>query len=118
LLLGGLNPLWSGALGSPQLSAGLSAERRGYSSYSLSSPSYEIDAADGSALPYVGVGYTGLFGKRNLTGLGWGFSADLGLAPRSPVRFGNAPGIQPSAGELARDLHLNPMLHLGVSYAF
>lgn len=118
LLVGSGNPLWSGAFGATQLAPGLNSERRDVSSYSLAT---ESDAGDGNALTYVGLGYTGLFGKRSLTGIGWGFSADLGLttlSPRSLVRLGSGGGGQLSASELVRDLQLNPMLHLGVSYAF
>jgi hypothetical protein len=121
LLMGSRNPLWSGAFGATQLAPGLNAERRDVSSYSLAPLGTDADAGDGNALTYVGLGYTGLFGKRPLTGIGWGFSADLGLmtlSPRSAVRLGNAGYGQPSATELVRDLQLNPMLHLGVSYAF
>lgn len=121
LLMGSRNPLLSGAFGATQLAPGLSAERRDFSSYSLAPLAAESDAGDGNALTYVGLGYTGLFGKRPLTGIGWGFSADLGLmtlSPRSSVRLGNAGYGQPSVTELVRDLQLNPMLHLGVSYAF
>lgn len=121
LLIGSRNSLWSGAFGATQLAPGLNAERRELSSYSLAPLAADGDVGDGSALPYVGLGYTGLFGKRPLTGMGWGFSADLGLislSPRSAVRLGNAGVGQTSVTELVRDLQLNPMLHLGVSYAF
>ncbi|RZT95022.1 hypothetical protein [Rivibacter subsaxonicus] len=121
LLLGTRNPLWSGALGGTQLAPGLSAEHRDYNRYSLTGLPLDPDGNDSAALPYVGIGYTGLFGKRPLTGVGWGFSADLGmmsLSPASAVRLGNVLGGQQSAGDLVRDLQLNPMLHLGVSYAF
>jgi hypothetical protein len=64
-----------------------------------------------SAVPYLGVGYTGL----SLRG-GWGFSADVGLVG-SGVRLGGAnSGTQ--ADELLRELRLTPILQLGVSYSF
>ncbi|MEN9544726.1 MAG: hypothetical protein RLZZ598_1559 [Pseudomonadota bacterium] len=119
VLLGTRNPLWSGALGGTQLAPGLSADHRDHNRYSLTG--FDSDSGDPTALPYIGVGYTGLFGKRPLTGLGWGFSADLGLmslSPGSVVRLGNVLGGQQSVNELVRELQLSPMLHLGVSYAF
>lgn len=121
LLTGSRNPLWSGAFGATQLAPGLNSERRDVNTYSLAPLGTESEASDSNALTYVGLGYTGLFGKRPLTGIGWGFSADLGLmtlSPRSSVRLGSGSSSQPSATELVRDLQLNPMLHLGVSYAF
>ena len=68
-------------------------------------------AETGGAVPYVGVGYTGL----SLRG-GWGFSADIGLVG-SGVRFGrSSTGSQ--VDELLRELRLTPVLQLGVSYSF
>jgi hypothetical protein len=64
------------------------------------------------AWPYVGVGYTGI----SLRG-GWGFTADLGLAAQNlgaAVRLGSSPGLD----EVLRDLRLQPLLQLGVSYRF
>jgi len=69
----------------------------------------------GDALPYVGLGYTGLAGKG-----GWGFSADLGLMalnPGSAVKLGRVFTGQ-SLDDAVRDLRLSPMLQLGVSYSF
>lgn len=116
-LIGAHSLLGAGTLGTSMLAPGYVSDRR---SYSLSAPMLG-DAADNISVPYVGVGYTGLIGKRGLTGEGWGISADLGLTalqPRSSVRFGQALGAQPSAVDLVRDLQLNPMVHVGVSYAF
>jgi hypothetical protein len=68
-------------------------------------------AESGGAVPYVGVGYTGL----SLRG-GWGFSADIGLVG-SGVRFGrSSAGSQ--VDDLLRELRLTPVLQLGVSYSF
>jgi hypothetical protein len=84
------------------------------SSFTLNSrarmaPDASNDAA--GAVPYLGIGYTGL----SLRG-GWGFSADVGLVG-SGVRLGRAnSGTQ--ADELLRELRLTPMLQLGVSYSF
>lgn len=116
-LIGSSGTLGIGALGSSLLAPGYAAERR---NYSLSAPALAGDAAEFAAVPYVGVGYTGLIGKRGLTGAGWGVSADLGmtaLQPRSSIRLGQVPSGLP-LGDLVRDLQLNPMVHVGVSYAF
>ena len=78
-----------------------------------------LDAVDrdaGSAVPYVGVGYSNVFDKGR-----WGVSADLGLIALRPsgggLRLGRAFGVQTSDDSL-RDLRLAPMLQLGVSYSF
>jgi hypothetical protein len=70
--------------------------------------------ASAGALPYLGVGYTGLSARG-----GWGFSADLGLIGAAP----RTPGLQwqrsgPSLDEMLRDLRLTPTVQLGVSYSF
>ena len=70
----------------------------------------------GHAVPYVGVGYTGL----SLKG-GWGFTADVGLMalnPSSGLRLrGVASGSQ-SLDDVLRDLRITPVLQLGLSYSF
>jgi hypothetical protein len=66
---------------------------------------------DASAIPYLGVGYTGM----SLRG-GWGFSADVGLVG-SGVRLGR-PIAGNQVDELLQELRLTPMLQLGVSYSF
>jgi hypothetical protein len=79
------------------------------SSRARMAPDAANDAA--GAVPYLGVGYTGL----SLRG-GWGFSADVGLVG-SGVRLGRSVnGTQ--ADELLRELRLTPILQLGVSYSF
>jgi hypothetical protein len=75
-----------------------------------------IDAPDTTALPYVGVGYSGL----SLRG-GWSVSADLGLvalAPGHAVKLGRVLGGTQGLDELLRDLRLSPVIQLGVSYSF
>lgn len=67
--------------------------------------------ADSSAIPYVGIGYTGM----SVRG-GWGFSADVGLVG-SGVRLGRPVGGT-QVDELLQELRLTPMLQLGVSYSF
>jgi hypothetical protein len=73
-------------------------------------------AADASAVPYLGLGYTGMAGKG-----GWGFSADLGvmaLSPGSAVKLGRVFTGGQSLDDALRDMRLSPMLQLGVSYSF
>lgn len=72
--------------------------------------------ADSAALPYLGVGYSGL-GARN----GWSFSADFGLvalAGGNAVRLGRVVGGTQGVDELVRDLRLTPVLQFGASYSF
>jgi hypothetical protein len=61
-----------------------------------------------SAVPYLGIGYTGMASRS-----GWGFSADVGV-----IRLGPSPGAAPSAEELIRELRLTPVVQVGVSYSF
>ena len=69
-----------------------------------------------SAVPYVGIGYSGL----SLRG-GWGFTADVGLAGTVGgglrARRDGALGSQ-GVDELLRELRLTPVLQFGASYAF
>lgn len=73
------------------------------------------------AAPYLGLGYTG-----SAAGGSLGLFADLGLRglkPRSRVRLGGTGGEiwrneYESAGWRLRDWNLEPVLQLGVSYAF
>ncbi len=65
-----------------------------------------------SAMPYVGIGWSGVSLRK-----GWGVSADLGLALRGSnggLRIGSGPSLD----DLLRELRLTPMLQIGVSYAF
>jgi hypothetical protein len=88
----------------PAGNGGLTLETRSISSR------FARDGAD-LALPYLGVGYTGL----SVRG-GWGFTADVGLVGTG-VRFGRSnAGAQ--VDDLLRELRLTPMLQLGVSYSF
>lgn len=99
--------LGAGSLGLPAGGEGLSVDRR------LLGGAADADGAS-TALPYLGIGYTGLSSR------GWGFSADLGVAltPSSPVRFGRAYPASPALDDALRELRLSPVLQLGVSYAF
>lgn len=65
-----------------------------------------------SAVPYLGVGWSGMSARG-----GWGLSADLGVAARAStggLRVGNAMALD----DLLREWRLTPMVHVGVSYAF
>lgn len=73
-------------------------------------------ASDASAVPYVGLGYTGAWSKS-----GWGFSADLGLmalAQGSAVKLGRGFTGGQSLDDALRDMRLSPLVQLGVSYSF
>lgn len=98
VLFGPRSPPWSGPGG-----GGLfSIDRRLLSA----SPDGSTDSATS---PYVGIGYTGL----SLKG-GWGFSADVGVLAAG--RFGR--GLGQSLDDQVRDMRLQPVLQLGVSYSF
>jgi len=65
-----------------------------------------------SAVPYVGIGWSGM----SIRG-GWGLTADLGFAAR-PLNGGLRVGNTMALDDLLRELRLTPVLHVGVSYAF
>lgn len=65
-----------------------------------------------SAVPYLGVGWSGL----SVRG-GWGLTADFGFAAR-PLGGGLRVGNTMALDDLLRELRLTPVLHVGVSYAF
>lgn len=69
-----------------------------------------------SAWPYLGIGYAG-------TGLkgDWGFSADVGLAAQNPGavgQIGRAFNGSMAFSDALRELRLQPVVRLGVSYKF
>jgi hypothetical protein len=69
-----------------------------------------------SAWPYLGIGYAG-------TGLkgDWGFSADVGLAAQNPGavgQIGRAFNGDMAFSDALRELRLQPVVRLGVSYKF
>lgn len=103
LVLGARPTLWAGQPGGQ---AGfLSSERL---------PSIDPRAESG-ALPYIGVGYSGLGGRS-----GWSFSADFGLmalGAGNAVRLGRSGNYQ-GVDDLVRELRLTPVLQIGASYAF
>ena len=69
-----------------------------------------------STQPYLGIGYSDVSLKTS-----WGFWADIGLVVQSP---GNALGLgrvlsgTQGVDELMRELRMEPMVQLGVSYSF
>ena len=70
------------------------------------------NVGDNAALPYLGLGYTGLSARS-----GWSFSADLGLIAQSPgsvLRLGRGQSLD----DVVRELRLEPVLQFGVSYSF
>lgn len=103
------------ALGTPALSAsqgmGLTLSR----SLRLTGSVGEASSEPWTAVPYVGIGYSGL----SLRG-GWGFTADVGLAGTAGglrTRREGALGVQ-GVDDLLRELRLTPVLQFGASYAF
>jgi len=68
-----------------------------------------------SAVPYLGIGYSGI----SLRG-GWGFTADVGLAGTAGgLRTRREAGLGAQGAEdLLRELRLTPVLQFGASYAF
>jgi hypothetical protein len=80
-------------------------------------PISPVDASvDSATVPYLGVGYSNLWGKS-----GWSFSADLGVVSQNPssvVRFGRVFGGSQGLDDVIRDMRLAPVIQLGVSYSF
>lgn len=112
VILGPRGQLWAGhAVGSGN---GFSI---GSQPFGPSAMPYANDpGSDTVALPYVGLGYTGLSVHS-----GWRFSADLGLVAQSPgnaSRLGRALGGGQNLDDAVRDLRIAPLLQVGASYAF
>ena len=109
------SPFWAGQA-SLTASRGLLGVERQFSR-SLSAPLAAPDnAAEPSAVPYFGVGYTGLSARSR-----WSFSADLGMVARSPgqaLKLGRVLTGSQGVDDLLRELRLAPLLQLGVSYSF
>ena len=99
----------------PTLGRSFSIERRSLGSFALTTPNTD-NPSDPAAVPYVGVGYTGLSTKG-----GWGFSADVGLMalnPGSAVKLGRVFGGNQSLDDVLREMRLSPIVQVGVSYSF
>jgi hypothetical protein len=115
IVVGARNNLW-GTPGAAPASGLLSVNRRLFGQ----SPAVSLSAADASAdsatLPYIGIGYSSLAARS-----GWSFSADLGLVSLNPgnaVRFGRVFVGGQNVDDVVHDMHLSPVLQLGVSYSF
>jgi hypothetical protein len=83
---------------------------------SASWPLADQAASEANAVPYLGLGYTGVSVKG-----GWGFSADVGvmaLNPSSAVKLGRVLGGGQSLDDALREMRVSPVLQLGVSYSF
>lgn len=79
-------------------------------------PSADSAAPENNAVPYLGLGYTGVSVKGS-----WGFSADVGmmaLNPGSAVKLGRVVGGGQSLDDVLRAMRVSPLLQLGVSYSF
>jgi hypothetical protein len=114
VLIGARSPLLSSA--APSTSGGLLASSRHLFGASPAAIGSSDLSADGSTVPYVGIGYSNLWPKS-----GWSVSADLGVVSQSPgnvVRFGRVVGGSQSLDDVVRDMRLAPVVQLGVSYSF
>jgi hypothetical protein len=113
LIVGPRTALWTARPSAAALGSIFSVDRRLFDA-SASLPGSDA-WADSGALPYLGVGYSGL----SLRG-GWSVSADLGLVAQSPgaVKLGRMLGGTQGLDDLLRDLRLSPVIQLGVSYSF
>lgn len=79
----------------------------------LAMPGLEASAEPWAAVPYLGVGWSGMSARG-----GWGLSADLGIAGRSSGNGGLRINGGQSLDDLLRELRITPMVQVGVSYAF
>jgi hypothetical protein len=106
--------LLSTAAGTGLTGRAFSADRRQLGSFGWTNNADM--AGDPGAVPYVGVGYTGLSSSGS-----WGFSADLGvmaLDPNSAVKLGRVFSGNQSLDDVLREMRLSPLVQLGVSYSF
>jgi hypothetical protein len=103
-----LDTLRLGQAGGLRLTSGLLLSQR--------SGSYATENDSRSAWPYLGIGYSGSGARGD-----WGFSADVGMAAQSlgaAVRLGRVLNGGLSVGDALRELRLQPVVRLGVSYTF
>ena len=115
VIVGSRSPLWSGQA-SLSASRGLLGVERQVTGLLPALPSVADPNAETTAVPYFGLGYTGLSLRSK-----WSFSADLGMVARSPggvVKLGRVFTGSQGVDDLLRELRLAPMLQLGVSYSF
>jgi hypothetical protein len=101
------------ALSTPALAQGATVGLTTLRQPRLAMPGLEVAAEPWAAVPYVGVGWSGLSAKG-----GWGVSADFGFAGRSYGSGGLRVTGSQSLDDLLRELRLTPMVQVGVSYAF
>jgi hypothetical protein len=101
------------ALSTPALAQGATVGLTTLRQPRLAMPGLEVAAEPWAAMPYVGVGWSGLSAKG-----GWGVSADFGFAGRSYGSGGLRVTGSQSLDDLLRELRLTPMVQVGVSYAF
>jgi hypothetical protein len=112
VILGPRAQLWAGQAGGS--GNGFSIGSRPFGPSAM--PYTNDPGGDTVALPYLGLGYTGLSVHS-----GWRLSADLGLVAQSPgnaSRLGRALGGGQSLDDAVRDLRISPLLQVGASYAF
>lgn len=106
-----IDALRFGQTGGFKLTSGVVVNLRAVSTTGLA---FNTDGAS-VAQPYAGIGYSGA-GERG----DWSFSAELGLAAQNPgaaTQFGRLfNGV--SFGDAVRDLRIQPMIRLGMNYAF
>jgi hypothetical protein len=101
------------ALGTPALATGQGLSLTVLRQARIAIPGVENATEGWSAVPYVGLGWSGISQRG-----GWGVSADFGFTARGTSYGGLRAGSGQSVDELLRELRLTPVLHLGVSYAF
>ncbi|HEY2558477.1 MAG TPA: hypothetical protein VGI48_02075 [Caldimonas sp.] len=114
VLIGARSPLLGTATSSS--AGGLFASNRRLFGASPGTLAASDASVDSSTVPYIGIGYNNLAAKS-----GWSFSADLGVVSQSPgnvVRFGRVFSGAQSLDDVVRDMHLAPVIQLGVSYSF
>jgi hypothetical protein len=114
VLIGARSPLLGTA--SSSSAGGLFASNRRLFGASPGTLTASDASVDSSTVPYIGIGYSNLAVKS-----GWSFSADLGVVSQNPgnvVRFGRVFSGAQSLDDVVRDMHLAPVVQLGVSYSF
>jgi len=72
-----------------------------------------LAGADSRTWPYLGIGYAGQGARGD-----WGFSADVGLAAQNPGRVGRIFSGTADLSDTLRELRLQPVIKLGVTYSF
>lgn len=101
------------AMGTPAFAAGPGTGMTLIRQFRPALPGLEVSAEPWSAVPYVGVGWSGYSARS-----GWGLTADIGIAGRSGANGGLRVNGAQSLDDLLRELRITPMVQVGVSYAF